>query len=287
MKINKYSLPTIQQEVIHTNKESSEVKEDFIAVEEPLEIRVSYSNSSSKSSDQQIAVAMRTPGNDYELVAGFLFAEGFISQPEHLLDIRYCQNETNIIRAKIASPNAQGSRRGTNSSGQTLISTSSCGVCGKASIEAIKSTIPRVLNHSTDSPKVRANILHHIPHELKRKQLSFSKTGGVHAAATFDTSGTLLQLREDVGRHNALDKLIGQSVLEARLPLRSVIVLFSGRTSFELVQKAATASIPILASVGAPSTLAINLSKELGITLVGFLRNYRFNIYSGEKRIII
>ena len=285
MKINNYNLPIIQKKIIRTQNHLSETKEDFVVVEEPLEIRVNYINTSQRNFDQQVAVTMRTPGNDYELVAGFLLAEGFINKPEQLLNISYCKNETNVVRAKITNTNQQGSLRGINPSGQNLLSTSSCGVCGKSSIEAAIATIPKKLNISRDSLKVDASILYDFPNKLNRNQFNFSKTGGIHAAATFNTSGTLLQVREDVGRHNALDKLIGQGVLEATLPFNSVIVLFSGRTSFELVQKSAIAGIPIIASIGAPSTLAIDLSKQLGITLIGFLKNSGFNIYSGEKRI--
>lgn len=285
MEIKNYSLPIIQKEIIHTQNQLSKIKEDFVAVEEPLEIRVNYVNSSPNDLDHQVAVTMRTPGNDYELVAGFLLAEGFIDKPEQLLNVSYCKNETNVVRAKIANTKQQGSLRGITPVGQNLLSTSSCGVCGKSSIEAVTSTIPKQLALSIDSLKVDAGILHDFPNKLNSNQLNFSKTGGIHAAATFNTSGTLLQVREDVGRHNALDKLIGQGVLEAKLPFNSVIVLFSGRTSFELVQKSAIAGIPIIASIGAPSTLAVDLSKELGITLIGFLKTSGFNIYSGEKRI--
>ena len=238
------------------------------------------------TAEHSVAVTMRTPGDDYELAAGFLFSEGFIDHPEQLADVSYCGREGNVVRATLVGVAPRAGARGVDAQGRALVASASCGVCGKASIEEVMATIPaRPATVRTGTPTVEAQTLHRLPAELRRRQATFDRTGGLHAAALFDASGRLLRVHEDVGRHNALDKLIGRAVLEATLPLDDAVVLFSGRTGFELVQKAARAGVRFLAAVGAPSSLACDLAEQLDITLIGFLRDRRFNIYCGAQRV--
>jgi FdhD protein len=263
-------------------------RSDLLTVEEPLEFRVCQAGAAAADGERSVSVTMRTPGHDYELAAGFLFTEGFFEHPEELAGVRYCGREGNVVRATLATAMSGAAERGVDARGNRLVANSSCGVCGKASIEDVLATLPEPAEQTAESaanPVVPAAILHLLPAELRRHQRTFAQTGGLHAAALFDSGGTLRLLREDVGRHNALDKLIGRAVLEALPPLRDAVVLFSGRTGFELVQKAACAGIRFLAAVGAPSSLACDLAAELGITLVGFLRDGRFNIYAGAQRV--
>ena len=268
-------------------------RNDLLTVEEPLEIRVCPAGGA-VAEERSVAVTMRTPGHDFELAAGFLFCEGFYRRPEDLVGVRHCGHEGNVVRATLsAAPSGSAVpggfvERGVDARGNRLLANSSCGVCGKATIEDVLATLPAPVAQTAEqaaSPAVAAPTLHRLPAELRQHQRTFAQTGGLHAAALFDAAGTLRLLREDVGRHNALDKLIGRAVLEARLPLQDAVVLFSGRTGFELVQKAACAGVRFLAAVGAPSSLACDLAAELGVTLVGFLRDGRFNIYAGAQRV--
>ena len=239
-------------------------QEDLLAVEEPLEIRVG-----SKS----LSVTMRTPGHDFELAAGFLFAEGIVSSARQIR--RITNSEPNIVvvelSAEVVIQPAQ-SQRG-------FVMTSACGLCGKASLAALEA------NQCPALPPRRFRIdpgmIHRLPHELRRRQDVFETTGGLHAAALFNPQGELGSLREDVGRHNAVDKLIGHALLNSRTPLRDSVMLVSGRASYELVQKALVAGIPLLAAVGAPSSLAVATAARCGMTLIGFLRQGRFNLYTG------
>lgn len=263
-------------------------RNDLLTVEEPLEIRVCHAGAAAADGERNVAVTMRTPGHDHELAAGFLFCEGFFKCPEELAEVRHCGREGNVVRVTLTGAPHRAAARGTDAFGNRLAANSSCGVCGKASIEDVLATLPEPAAqtaHSAAAPAVPAAILHRLPAELQRHQRTFAQTGGLHAAALFAPDGRLELLREDVGRHNALDKLIGRALLEARLPLPEAVVLFSGRTGFELVQKAACAGIRFLAAVGAPSSLACELAGELGITLVGFLRGGRFNIYTDAQRV--
>lgn len=263
-------------------------RNDLLTVEEPLEIRVRHAGAADADGERSVAVTMRTPGHDHELAAGFLFCERFFECPEELADVRYCGRDGNVVRVTLTSAPDRAAARGTDARGNLLAANSSCGVCGKASIDDVLATLPEPAAQTARnaaSPAVPAAVLHRLPAELRRRQRTFAQTGGLHAAALFAPDGRLQLLREDVGRHNALDKLIGRAVLEARLPLPEAVVLFSGRTGFELVQKAACAGIRFLAAVGAPSSLACELAGELGITLVGFLRGGRFNIYTGAQRV--
>lgn len=258
---------------------------DRLAVEEPLAIRLGY-NTSNGRTVQNVAITMRTPGHDVELAVGFLFNEGIVSSVDTIASLLHHDPEnpqteqpntvTVILKPSVSVDRTRLERH--------FYTTSSCGVCGKASLEALALT--RCPQLPTDAPLVHADVLTALPQTLRKTQAVFEQTGGLHAAALFDTAGTLIRAREDVGRHNALDKLIGSLVLERRLPLHDNILLVSGRTSFELTQKALMAEIPILAAVGAPSSLAVDLAQAHGMTLIGFLRGTHMNIYSHAHRVL-
>lgn len=252
--------------------------DDLVAVEEPLEIQLAYSTTTGRM-QKNIAVTMRTPGNDEELAAGFLFTEGIIKNAATIAEIKQSSSDENrvlvTLKENIEPFLANVSRN--------FYSTSSCGICGKASIEAIHNVSQFV--NDKDNFSINASVLYPLHAELKKQQKVFEDTGGIHASALFVGDGNFIMLREDVGRHNALDKIIGAALLNHQLPLNNCILLLSGRASFELVQKAVMVGIKIIAAVGAPSSLAVELAKESGITLIGFLREERFNIYSGEERV--
>ena len=258
---------------------------DALAIEEPLEIRLEFGSAENRLV-QNISVTMRTPGNDTELALGFLFTEGIIKKQEDIAQIEHCfiacaENKENVIQVSLGKdviPHLQNTER-------NFYTTSSCGVCGKGSINAIR-TVGTYIDQQ-DNNSIDAAILHQLPEILSRHQKVFADTGGLHASALFTQTGKLLLVREDVGRHNALDKLIGAALNENWLPLTNNILLLSGRASFELVQKAAMAGITIIAAVGAPSSLAVQLAEEFNITLIGFLRNNRFNIYTAAHRIVL
>jgi FdhD protein len=255
---------------------------DVLAVEEPLEIHVSLhstTNSADSSLVQSVAVTMRTPGADKELAAGFLFTEGIISQPEQIDEIINDKCNVAIVSLK------PGVELDSKLFERHSFVASSCGVCGKKSIAAVK--VKRHHQTIEGVPLVSSAIVHSLSATMRQAQANFDSTGGIHASALFDSRGQLLVLREDVGRHNALDKVIGAQFLQDKLPLNDTILMVSGRASFELVQKASHAGIPILIAVGAPSSLAVSLAQECGMTLVGFARDGRFNIYSGGNRIEI
>ena len=259
---------------------------DALAVEEPLEIRLEYGPADVRKV-QNISVTMRTPGNDAELALGFLFTEGIIKQQSDTGLIEHCfiacaENKENVIQVSLK----EGVIPNLNNTERNFYTTSSCGVCGKASINAIRTVGVFNADESPDN-QINADMLYHLPSTLQKHQEVFADTGGLHASALFDTSGELLLVREDVGRHNALDKLIGAALNKSLLPLNQHILLLSGRASFELVQKAAMAGINIIAAVGAPSSLAVQLAEEFNITLIGFLRNQRFNIYTQPQRILL
>jgi len=249
-------------------------KDDYLAAEEPLEIRLG---------GNPLIVTMRTPGNDPELAAGFLFTEGLVRGREHILTLERDADDDqkdhgNVIHVELAreaEPDIERSRR-------NFFATSSCGVCGKAAIDAIRA---RGLAPPNPDFRFAAETLVRIPETLQASQEVFGRTGGLHAAALFDEHGKLIVLREDIGRHNAVDKVIGWALLEGRLPLSRVVLMVSGRGGFEIVQKAIAAGIPIVASVSAPSSLAVQMARELGLTLIGFVRARRFVIYSGAERI--
>jgi FdhD protein len=250
---------------------------DQLAIEEPLEIQIIYGNQNNRT-QKTISITMRTPGNDEELAIGFLFTEGIIQNKNQITNtnISLLENKALITLDEKENSNLQNTER-------NFYTTSSCGVCGKTSIDAIK-TISNY-NNITDNIRIPPFIFYELEKQLRQQQILFDSTGGLHASALFDLEGNFITLREDVGRHNALDKLIGAAFLKDELPLTNNILLLSGRASFELIQKATMAGIKIIAAVGAPSSLAVQLAEEAGITLIGFLRNEQFNIYTGEERI--
>ena len=251
--------------------------EDLLAVEEPLEIRIVYGPENNRQ-QKNISVTMCTPGNDNELATGFLFTEGIITNKE---DIRSCSSPGNNIVIADLQPGISFDPQKLE---RHFYTSSSCGVCGKSSIESVKNNIRN--KSANDNIHVNASVINSLPGSLRKHQEVFKHTGGLHASAVFDPDGKLLLSREDVGRHNALDKLIGAALQSGLIPLNQHILLLSGRASFELIQKAAMAGIKIVCAVGAPSSLAVQMAKECDITLIGFLRDGRFNIYSGEQRII-
>jgi FdhD protein len=252
------------------------VRPDLLAVEEPLEIRLGCTVDGRRS-HRSLSVTMRTPGQDSELAVGFLFTEGIVTAPEQVMGVRSC-GTGNVVRVDLRPDVAVDLAR----LERHFYTASSCGVCGKASLEAVRVCSPH--RPSEGRPAVETAVIHRLPEALRAEQAVFDRTGGLHASALFDIHGNLLCLREDVGRHNALDKLIGFQLLSGRTPLSDSVLLVSGRASFELVQKAAVAGIPILAAVGAPSSLAVDLARECGLTLLGFVREDCFNIYTGASR---
>ena len=248
---------------------------DDLATEEPMEIRVDEPGAEQRN----VAITMRTPGNDFELAAGFLFTEGLITSQADIKNIRYCsvpreEQHYNVVSVAVT-------RRLEFEAQRNFYATSSCGICGKASLDLIDVQCAPI----PDGPVVPAATITGLPEELRQAQSLFDRTGGLHAAALFDPAGQLVGVREDVGRHNALDKLIGSELLAGHLPLSESILLVSGRTSFEIIQKAATAGIPIVCAVSAPSSLAVDAARRFGLTLVGFLRGERFNTYTRADRL--
>ena len=274
---------TAQVSVRRTREGHSEEAEDVVAVEEPLEIRVVESRAGHEHS-HSLAVTMRTPGDDFALAAGFLFAEGVVRGPDDFWRIEYCvdpgqKQEYNVVSV-VLRENVQLDLSRTL---RSFYTTSSCGVCGKATLDAIKVREPPTLPKTR--PRIAAKTLAAWPDALREKQSVFERTGGLHAAALFREDGTPVALKEDVGRHNAVDKLVGERFLEGDVPLHDHAMLVSGRASFEILQKALMAGIPFVAAVGAPSSLAVDTAKEFGMTLVGFLRGASFNVYAGPERI--
>jgi FdhD protein len=249
---------------------------DVLSVEEPLEIRLTGEVRGVKTT-RPVAITMRTPGEDRDLAAGFLFTEGIISSVGQIEKV--VSNQENIIEVTLNSGVAVDPAVFERHS----FVASSCGVCGKRSIEAVQ--VRRNYKLDAVAPTLTPELIHSLPAALRAAQKSFDSTGGIHASGLFDADGNLLILREDVGRHNALDKVIGASGWKDSLPLSDRIILVSGRASFELVQKAAHAGTPVLAAVGAPSSLAVQLAQECGMTLLGFVRDNRFNIYTGAERV--
>ena len=247
-----------------------------------MEIRLA-----TQSARRTVGVTMRTPGNDFELAAGFLYGEGVIGSREEIAQVSYCvdpgidtaqrYNIVNVALRADAMPDIAPLER-------HIHTTSACGVCGKASLDSLR---VRSLAPVQPGPEVSAEVLYGLPHTLREAQGVFDQTGGLHAAALFDTDGRLMALREDVGRHNAVDKLVGWALLEGKLPLSRSILMVSGRTSFEILQKSLAAGIPIVCAVSAPSSLAVDLAREFGITLVGFLRDERCNVYSSPGRVLV
>jgi FdhD protein len=258
---------------------------DLVATEEPFEIRIGYSRRDGSRAEEPVSVTMRTPGHDEDLAVGFLFTEGIIRARADVDRVvargqRAADGLINVVRVELAPGVPVDFKR----LERNFYMTSSCGVCGKASIEAV------AVQGQYDVGAVRFQMsgeaLGRLPAALKAQQAVFEQTGGLHASGLFDAAGTILALREDVGRHNALDKIIGHALLRGDVPLHTNGVMVSGRASFELMQKAKMAGVPLVAAVGAPSSLAVELAREFGITLVGFLKSDRFNVYSRPDRVV-
>ncbi|MCY4436056.1 MAG: formate dehydrogenase accessory sulfurtransferase FdhD [Chloroflexi bacterium] len=264
---------TSQWEVTRVSTAGVATSPDVLAREEPLEIRVN---------GQSIAVTMRTPGNDEELAAGFLWTERLIAHPAALLSVGHCPGKTEEERDNIVLAYVNGVGDLIEAGWQRNFSaTSSCGICGKASIDAVRQAAEPIRSDI----RVTAEVLHGLPAALRSAQDTFDRTGGLHAAGLFNAKGELVLLREDVGRHNAVDKMIGAALFRKMLPLEDHIVLVSGRAGFEIVQKCLLASVPVVAAVGAPSSLAVELAAASGMTLIGFLRDSSMNAYTGAERV--
>ncbi|GAA4987164.1 formate dehydrogenase accessory sulfurtransferase FdhD [Pseudonocardia tropica] len=269
---------TVRRPVLHLNPDgSTRSRPDTLVAEEPLELRVG---------GKALSVTMRTPGHDVELAHGFLLTEGVIGSGPDLAGARYCnsvdehgRNTYNVLDVDLAEgvapPDASVERN--------FYTTSSCGVCGKASLDAVK--LKTRHSPAADPLRIGRELLLELPDRLREHQKVFGSTGGLHAAALFDADGGLLAAREDVGRHNAVDKVLGRMVMDGRVPATGTVLMVSGRASFELVQKAVMAGVPVLAAVSAPSSLAVELAEESGMTLVGFLRGRTGNVYTGAERI--
>lgn len=265
--------PSSTAKIQRWSKSSKRTLPDQVAVEEPLEIRVNGKN---------VSITMRTPGDDKELATGFLWTEGILRSPRDIAEIVGCENpksdlDENIINVFLK----RGSYFDSSKLTRHFYTSSSCGVCGKASMDAVRGNFKPIRSRLMISRK----ILQALPEKLRVHQETFEKTGGLHASGLFDTKGNLVALREDVGRHNALDKVVGWGFLNKKLPFKDHCLLVSGRVSFEIMQKALAAGIPMVAAVGAPSSLAVSMAKENGQTLVGFLKKKAMNVYSGSHRI--
>ncbi len=246
--------------------------QDYLAGEEPLEIRVGRT---------PLTVTMRTPGHDAELAAGFLFTQGLIARPEQIASLQAGNGAgSNVVRIALQ----RGLRINLQRHRRNFFAASGCGLCGKASIASLRLRGVRPLNSAL---RIEPGVLCRFPEKLRAAQALFGRTGGLHAAALFDARGEMMALREDVGRHNAVDKVVGWALLNGRLPLADSVLMVSGRGGFEIVQKALVAGIPAVACVSAPSSLAVQLAREMRLTLVGFLRGRRFVVYSGEERLQI
>ncbi|MEU9517942.1 formate dehydrogenase accessory sulfurtransferase FdhD [Streptomyces sp. NPDC048224] len=271
---------TERRKVIRVRDGAVSTRPDTLVAEEPLEIRLN---------GKPLAITMRTPGDDFALAAGFLVSEGVLAEQADLQNIVYCTGATadgsntyNVVDVRTAP----GVRVPDITLERNVYTTSSCGLCGKASLDAVRTTTRWPV---ADTPRVRVTpeLLAGLPDRLRASQRVFDRTGGLHAAALFTEDGELVDVREDVGRHNAVDKLVGRALQNGGLPLSRSVLLVSGRASFELAQKAVMAGIPVLAAVSAPSSLAVDLAAETGLTLVGFLRGSSMNVYAGEDRVAL
>lgn len=271
-------------EIARVDGESRETYADAVAVEEPLEIRIAYSAPDGRAT-RSLSITMRTPGDDPALAAGFLLTEGILHSADDIVAIEPCgppapdTGNRNVVRVELGA----GVTVDLGKLQRHFYTTSSCGVCGKASLDALRvgGIAPLCDNTSVFAPEVLADL----PDTLRAAQATFEQTGGLHAAAAFDATGKLLVVEEDIGRHNAVDKVIGRLLLDGRLPAADLGMLVSGRASFELAQKTLVAGMPLLAAVSAPSSLAVSLAREFDMSLIGFLRGRRFNVYSGGRRI--
>ncbi len=255
---------------------------DVVTVEEPLEIRVEFSRNGVRET-AAVSVTMRTPGHDFELASGFLYGEGLVRTREDVAEISYCHTDEpqtyNIVLVKLRP----GAPFDPDALSRNFYMSSSCGVCGKASLEAVE--VRGCEQIPDEGLSLDPAILSGLPEKLRAEQGLFDRTGGIHAAGRFDESGELVSVREDVGRHNAVDKVVGQAFLDGELPLGRTILAVSGRSSFEIMQKALAAGIPLVVAVGAPSSLAVDLARNFNMSLLGFTRSDGFNVYAGAGRI--
>lgn len=260
-------------------------QKDVLAIEAPLEIQLEFGKVDNRLS-QSVSITMRTPGHDEELAVGFLFTEGILSKADvqkvETLPAWAPESDRNVVKVSL-QPDVEVDL---DKLKRNFYTTSSCGVCGKTSIDAVHSVLPADRKIDLAAPKISTSVIHTLSDQLRSAQTLFEQTGGIHAAGLFDSSGHLIILREDVGRHNALDKLIGWATLNDHISFEKNILMLSGRVSFELVQKAGMSGIPIITAVSAPSSLAISLASEMGITVLGFVRNQQFNVYSHPERIV-
>lgn len=266
---------TWQTPILAVDSAGAHPRSDSLAVEEPLEIRLGFGPAKDRSR-KAVSVTMRTPGHDAELAVGFLFSEGILTDAADVLDV-VSDVAGNVVRVDLRPGVALDFAR----LERHFYTTSSCGICGKTSLDAVETACEPISGHL----RVPASVIHGLPMRLRESQPTFDLTGGLHAAAIFDASGKLLVVREDVGRHNAVDKLIGSAFRANETPLRDRILFVSGRAGFELIQKAAIAGVPVFAAVGAPTSLAVELAQRVGMTLLGFVRDGRFNLYAGRERI--
>jgi len=259
--------------------------DDYVAVEEPMEIRIAYGDDASRSS-RSLSVTMRTPGEDFELAAGFLFTEGLLTRSDQIRRIEFCgppapgRPTSNIVRVELA-PEVEVDLGRLQ---RNFFTSSSCGICGKASLDALH--VQGVETVQSDTPLLRRSLIPLLPERLHTDQPGFHRTGGLHAAGVFDSDGVQLVVREDVGRHNAVDKVLGRRFLDGALVHDNSVMVVSGRASFEILQKALVARLPVLVAVGAPSSLAVEMAEKFGMTLIGFTGRDRFNVYAGKHRII-
>jgi FdhD protein len=264
-------------EVVRMRGDLRETAADRVAIEEPLEIRLGYEVDGERHTTS-ISITMRTPGHDEDLALGFLFTEGIVSSMDDVAIVKPC-NGDNTVRVELES----GVEVDLERLERHFYTTSSCGVCGKASLDALR--VQGIAPFATSGGTFARQVLVTVPERLRDAQRTFDETGGLHAAAAFDSRGELLIVREDVGRHNAVDKVVGHLLTARQLPAAELGLMVSGRASFELMQKTLVAGMPLLAAVSAPSSLAVELAREFNVTLVGFLRGDNFNIYAGEERI--
>lgn len=272
-----------QIDIVRVEQDGGSETSDIVAVEEPFEIRIVFGPSDQRKS-RGLSVTMRTPGQDLELAAGFLVSEGIVSQQDHIIDSRFTgpvpkgENQANTIEVEL-DPGVSFEYQKVQ---RNFYTTSSCGVCGKASLDAIRADNIRPIDSQF---KIASQLIYGLPDLLRQQQKVFDKTGGLHAAGLANLEGELIVSREDIGRHNAVDKLIGSQLITGSFPLNDRILILSGRASFELMQKSVLAGIPLVVAVGAPSSLAVELATEFNLTLIGFASEERFNIYAGRDRI--
>jgi FdhD protein len=270
--------PVTTAPILSVRDGTAAARADRLAAEEPMEIRVGGPGQEPVS----LAVTMRTPGHDFELAAGFLFTEGLIGSRDDVASLAYCElpeeeQQFNVVTVRLTRPFDRPDQA------RTFFTTSSCGVCGKASLDRVKVACPAI----GPGPVVSESVVAGLPDALREGQRVFDQTGGLHAAGLFTPEGTVVAVREDVGRHNAVDKLVGRSLLDGEVPLGDRVLAVSGRVSFEIAQKAARAGIPMICAVSAPSSLAVDAGAELGMTVVGFVRGGGFNVYSHPERVAL